>query len=545
MAPFAVPVPAYRLGIPQHIIGGSGARTKRQKTIDELDSPEPEWDTRSLASSSQPPGSINPLSHSPDTLRQLAVAGLAPEDELPSKAFPLFPHKRLPLGLRRRPRLRGETVDDDDDDDDGDGNGNGNGGKSEGEGKGYDDDGLGGPVAARQHKDPTSMRFADRMRHLSTLTAIMHRCLGEGDIARAKRAFGLLVRTRDVDVRQGGLWAVGSEILMRDGETNRCRRQQSQATVVGNNDGEEQQQQQQQQPEEEEEEEEQAEGREEVPPRPRRWGSPANIDKVRLYLESLIHQHPHDPHRPHLTSALDFWPALFAIELYNLDAEFRHAVAQLRASQQEDEEEEEQQQQQELSFSSSGMGMGESGLDDFSADEPQQRARREEASRRAAKHDELRRETRAVAERVAARIDLLMDTAAPFAAHRELLRLRANLALFVGDLHLPSRLLLDDDEGGGGPIEERMEGLSLRKGEGEGEGEDGLRARAETSEERQALARRKEEQRRARELFQKIVDGGGEVDGWVRKFMRMGEEEEEEEEEEEGEGEGEAGFDTW
>ena len=56
------------------------------------------------------------------------------------------------------------------------------------------------------------MAASARLRHLSALTTVLHRCLGEGDIARAKRAFGMLTRAQDVDIRRGGLWAVGAEI---------------------------------------------------------------------------------------------------------------------------------------------------------------------------------------------------------------------------------------------------------------------------------------------------------------------------------------------
>ncbi|KAI4866256.1 hypothetical protein F4820DRAFT_263503 [Hypoxylon rubiginosum] len=436
MGPFALPVPGYRLGI-------HSRTNKRRKTDDgegaELEIElEPGWDQ---PSSHLPSDSINPHSYSPDTLRQLAVAGLEPEDDIPSATYPLFPHKPLP-SERWRERRGGRRIP-----------------LAEEEGNG--DDGEGGGAAAKRADNVTAKQHSDRLRHLGALTAVVHRCLAEGDIARAKRAFGLLVRTKDVDVRLAGFWAVGSEILMRD-------------------DGEDQQQ---------------------PSPHvdhPRRWGTPANVDKVRDYLETLIQLHPHDVHRPHLTSALDFWPALFGVEIYSLDAELRGALRRLRASEEEENNEDD----------GGGMAYGEDGEDDY------ERQQRREAARAA--RDEMRLDARDAAERVARRMDQTMEIAA-FGAHRELLRLRGNLSLYVADLCLPSRLVDEDDNDDSRAEEEELSPHRI---------EDVLRERAESAEEYSALSRRREELEKARGFFRKILDGGGEVDGWVRKLVLAEEEEE-------------------
>ncbi|KAI1209874.1 uncharacterized protein F4807DRAFT_424719 [Annulohypoxylon truncatum] len=460
MGPFALPVPSYRLGV--HL------RTGKKKAADDEENVLSE--TERDIPSRLPSDSINPLSHPPDTLRQFAVAGLLPEEEVPSKLHPLFPHKPLPsIGKGRRQGARHDSV-----------ISTASGVESE------DDRGAAKP----QDKGTSVRQLTERLRHVSTMTAILHRCLSDGDIARAKRAFGLLIQSKFVDIRLGGLWAVGSEILMRDGEAD--------------------EQQSRQPPPPSSPQEQQQAVNEEEQDVTRRWGSAANIDKVRTYFENLIQQHPHDQHRPHLTSALDFWPALFGAEIYNLDAEFRRARRRL-----------------EDSFSSSfseDSFMEEDGFDadvsmdvDMDTDEASETHRRHRhdddgggAGRdrvRWAARDELRSETQGAAERIARQMDATMENA-PYASHRGLLWLRANLALFVGDLHIPSRLL---DDGG------RAE---------EGEGEEALRARAETIEERGALDRRREEQERARTMFRKILDGGGELDRWALKFVNAGEEEE-------------------
>ncbi|KAI1143067.1 hypothetical protein F5Y05DRAFT_420871 [Hypoxylon sp. FL0543] len=472
MAPFALPVPGYLLGIHPRA-------AKRRKTGDEQEDEEAEseWDS---APSHLPPETINPLSHPPDVLRQFRVAGLSETDEIPSVIHPLFPHKPLPSeGKKRRARASSKTA-----------------GASEAESE--------AESAAEKHqgKDGTPKQVSERLKHLSTITAIMHRCLGDGDVARAKRAFGLLLRTKEVDIRQGGLWAVGSEILMRDGEAEEQQRRQIQAQKA-------------QRAEDEDDEARlgaddggSAGAQRQAPPR--RWGSAANMDKVKSYFENLIQQHPHDPLRPHLTSALDFWPALFAIEIYNLDAEARRALHQLRAMEEDDEDGEVG--GGEADFAAEEMDMDMDMAMAYSDDNPFEtthRQRRDEARQHMAwaARDELRTTTREVAARIAGRMDQVMENA-PYATHREMLRLRANLALYVADLHIPSRLLLDND--GGAPI---IEGASLSHAEGV------LRSRAESAEEYGALARRREEVERARKLFGKILDGGGEVDDWIRRFV--------------------------
>ncbi|KAI1660138.1 hypothetical protein F4813DRAFT_401105 [Daldinia decipiens] len=459
MGPFALPVPNYRLGA-HHRINKPKKKDESQENEEEV-WVESEWDT---PSSRLPSDSINPLSHTPDTLRQFAVAGLSPTEEIPSKANPLFPHKPI------QPERKGHRKRDVDKDNEN--------------------------ATEKRDKAVTSKQHSERLQHLSTLTAILHRCLGEGDILRAKRAFGLLVQTKDVDIRQAGLWAIGSEILMRDGES-----EEGQLRYKQGRDNE-----------------------------LRRWGSAANVDKVRSYFETLIQQHPHDPHRPQLTSALDFWPALFGIEVYNIDAEMRAATHRLQRQQEQEQDpgHEEEEEEEDEDEDEGGYGFD---VDMAYSDETFESQRELQAQRRRqatyAARDEIRTRALVAAEAVAKQMDQVMENA-PYGAHRGLLRLRAHLALFVGDLCLPARLVVDGSRVSG---EER----GKRTGKGKGRsGEDGLRARAETAEDHAALARRGDEQGRARMLFRKVLDGGGGgepegeggADSWVREFVDEGEDEE-------------------
>ena len=57
-----------------------------------------------------------------------------------------------------------------------------------------------------------------RRQHLAVLTAVLYRCILQGDYVRAGRAWGMLLRVdldgHPVDLRTDGIWGLGAEILM-------------------------------------------------------------------------------------------------------------------------------------------------------------------------------------------------------------------------------------------------------------------------------------------------------------------------------------------
>ncbi|KAI5788323.1 RNA polymerase I-specific initiation factor-domain-containing protein [Geopyxis carbonaria] len=59
-----------------------------------------------------------------------------------------------------------------------------------------------------------------RAKHIAVITTLLHRCLLTHDWTRARRAYGLLLRGKDVDVRR--VWGVGVDILLRVGETEKA-----------------------------------------------------------------------------------------------------------------------------------------------------------------------------------------------------------------------------------------------------------------------------------------------------------------------------------
>lgn len=221
-------------------------------------------------SSSLPPDSINPLSRSQRQLKQFAVAGLGEADPDPAASVPFFPHK----GLRSGPLLAPTEE------------------QEEGEKKRR--------VLGNSQVD----------KHVRTLLESIYHFLDSGHVAKAARAYGLILQMqlngRPIDIRHHHLWAIGAEILMREGE-------------IAPGD-------------------EANEDRPADPARRRqRWGSAANMGKVKAYFETLIQQHPYDFRRPNAISATDFWLALLRCEIYNVQAEHRIALQSLAEEEEEGE----------------------------------------------------------------------------------------------------------------------------------------------------------------------------------------------------------------
>ncbi|KAI0020225.1 hypothetical protein F4780DRAFT_792102 [Xylariomycetidae sp. FL0641] len=476
MAPFALPVPAYMQGVHQ-------AKRKKEKEDDTKDpahpspSPAPSFSfssqggalfssqptpgTPSSSSSSRlPADAINPLSHSPGTLHQLATAGLGPSAPVPP---PPFPHAPVAADRTTKARRRGR-------------------GASSIAATSGNPDAPPPPPGQEEEAGKARPPLPPRLRHLASLTAILHRCVAEADYARARRAFALLTRSPGVDVRLGGLWALGAEVLMRSGSGSGSGSSSSSASSPP--------------PPPADEAAEPAEDGVGEGAQP--WGGgggPAATAAARAYLSALIATYPAESSSSSSSSspdARDFWPALLGIEVYGIAAELRHSLQQLEHDEEED----------------FGDPMDEDDDDDEDA------LAHARAARRWAAHDEARGRTAAVA----ARLDeLLLGGGRAWRGHAALLRLRGHVALFAADLGLPARLAAG------------VPGVRPPLTTG-----GRLRGAAADAAERRAVERWREERARARGFFRRCVEVGGEVEGWVRRFV----EEDEEDEEEEGEGEG-------
>ncbi|SPQ23728.1 c188f08d-e7c1-45c3-868b-a35cfad8c8e1 [Thermothielavioides terrestris] len=442
---------------------------------------------------------INPLSHSPDTLRQFAVAGYPAEQPLPSKAYPGFPHRPANYQSRHPPSDADANADADIDTATE---------ASDAAAAGWQttttDDGDDETATDTNHHHSASPRPSHSHRRLGKpkkqdriarayrartgcLVAAVQRCLAEGDVARARRAFGLLARARvngrRVDLRFGRAWEMGAEVLLREGEEEEKR-------PVPGEEGKEEKEEE----EEEEEEEERRLARAEE-----------RLERLRAYYRFLIQQYPFNKAHPATTAegVLDFQAALFGAEMEAAHASHRRGLARLRRSREVDDDD-------------GGMDVDEPAADygyepgggwDGGDEAPQRadhhhdhhhhlRGLSHRALRAREREDELRLAALQRMTDVAQRMDTVMETP-PFSRDPELLRLRAMAALYLGDLEVPPAPRSDAEDS------------------------EGRRARAE-------------QRRTARRLLLRIKEGGGELkdhDEALLESLRSDDEEDEADEE--------------
>lgn len=375
-----------------------------------------------------PSDSINPLSHSDGTIKQLRVAGLTEDDLLPSNYIPDFPHRPMraaPQEEEAQHQQHQHDWDDEEEEDDGR-RGSGSGGEQ----GGADDDAR----RARRRRGAARRMRGAQDQHLGFLTGVVLRAVEEGDMPRAKRAFGLLRRSevlgKPVDLRRNGLWSLGAEVLMRDGEVK------SRSVIPGQGAGGDQEGQGGRG--------NAVEGGGGDTRAARRWGSAANMPQLRTYLESLIRQYPYNRLHPNSISDLDFYPVLFSCEFYNTWVEHKLALERLN--------EESESWSDDLDIPAIDMPEYE---DDMRADDKyhqhnftgrERRLRQEKASSGLRAMSAMRD--------IAARLDGLMENA-PYSRSTEFLRLRGMVALYIGDLSVPPPPRVSDEEEEGNRVREQ------------------------------------------------------------------------------------------
>lgn len=150
-----------------------------------------------------------------------------------------------------------------------------------------------------------------KRRHLDNITVILHRCMLKGDWERASRAWGLLARTEiaglGIDVRQHGRWGIGAEILMRR-EKETVPQQSPQARRSSVDDASSLHDEASDLPSS----------------RPAHRFADEGFKLAREYYERLVLQYPHTPHTQHTVNAKVFYPALFNIWVYEVQARYQH-----------------------------------------------------------------------------------------------------------------------------------------------------------------------------------------------------------------------------
>ncbi|KAK2044063.1 hypothetical protein LZ31DRAFT_576085 [Colletotrichum somersetense] len=333
-----------------------------------------------------PSDSINPLSHTPSVLRQLRLAGLTETDQPPSRTQPRFPHRAWqdPDAPSRRgsvtaaKALASSEVEED----------------SVQEGEDVSDD-YDGRRRRRKKDGKTKAKYASEKSPFRPLVRAIYGFLDNGDTSNAKRAFGILVRShvngKPVDIRRNNYWALGAEILMREGG--------GPLTSVAN-DGPE---------------------KDETYPA-------SNAPWVREYFQDLIQRYPYNFKYRAAVSAVDFWPALLNYEVFQVH---KQHGSYLRRLEREAEDWEDDSWQEPSLLGGGGMMMDDA---DFGTPvwQPDARDQRLRQAR-----DQIRLRTLDALREIAGRMDDLLEDR-PFSHSHELLRLRGMVSLYIGDLLIPA-----------------------------------------------------------------------------------------------------------
>ncbi|KFY37661.1 hypothetical protein V494_04673 [Pseudogymnoascus sp. VKM F-4513 (FW-928)] len=326
----------------------------------------------------------NPLSLNADETRQYRAAGLELDKELPSKTYTAFPHRNLPweAGLATDDEERQASRAD--------------------------------SGAIERGSKPSHLK----VRHLGVLTAILQRCLAEGDIPRATKAWALLLRAevggKGVDLRSTGYWSLGAELLIRRGEQ----------LAAGSGSGED--------------------GTEEAQPLDPQdsgtvpWGTSDGLERAKDYYARLILQHPYKRQYSTATSALDFWPAMLSCEIYGIQSKQQQSLQRLDNHQGDGNNDAASDHDDSLSEDSENSGddsLGATQEEVYFARLSKRESRTEQRQQRKTwkKREEVRIHAKNAAEKVAQRMDEIMTTP-PYVDSHVLHRLRGCLALYIGDL---------------------------------------------------------------------------------------------------------------
>jgi hypothetical protein len=155
-----------------------------------------------------------------------------------------------------------------------------------------------GLPAAREATDGQTVPSRQRnlkQQHVAAINGVLHKCLQDGDYARASQAFGLLLRVkihnRHLDLRQKGLWGIGAEILLNQ---HHKEAGVGEHPVTGFVDAFDEQ----------------------------------GFEATKAFFERLILQYPHRKQRPNDVNELTFYPAMLGLWVFHIQARYRKHVVQ-------------------------------------------------------------------------------------------------------------------------------------------------------------------------------------------------------------------------
>ncbi|KAK4065710.1 uncharacterized protein Triagg1_8479 [Trichoderma aggressivum f. europaeum] len=208
---------------------------------------------------------LAPVLETLQTEQEFVVAGVSEADENPRSSVKQFPHRGLDFERQERKYQSGSEY----------------------------------------KEQKPRLREDDRKGHLDVLLRATEQFLAQGEIAKAAKAFGIVLQLRPraeaIDIRLHDLWAIGSEILMRQREQ---LKEVDEQLLTGSNG---------------------------IQMVASRWGSSSNMSELKSYFEVLIRQYAYDHKAPHKLSAVDFWLALLSCELSTIYAEHLRGIAHLEA----------------------------------------------------------------------------------------------------------------------------------------------------------------------------------------------------------------------
>lgn len=345
----------------------------------------------------------NPLSLNDAERAQYLLAGLPLDTELPSTTYTSFPSKSLPEDA---------IIED------------------------------GGWTTAGEQTDVEITKTREtrgsylKLRHLGVLTAIVQRCLLEGDIQKATKAWSLLLRAqvggRGLDLRSTAYWGIGAELLIRSGQARPLGKRPLSSLLDHDEDSDR----------EHDNDDELRKRQQGGPPS---WGTKEGIAAAKEYYERLILQHPYLRQFADVSvSSLDFWPAMLSCEVYGVQQEFETSMATLSTQDSEGEKESEEENDED-SLADDSIDPSDPNAYQNRMEELEQRrldrmdARRElrEKEKEWTKKEPIRRRALEAATSIATRMDELM-TGPPWTDSSTLLRLRGCVALWVGDISVPT-----------------------------------------------------------------------------------------------------------
>ena len=226
-----------------------------------------------------------------------------------------------------------------------------------------------------------------RQHHLNIITAILHRCLSEGDYIRAGRAWAMLLRAEQsghsVDLRTHDRWGVGAEILLQR-ESQRVQKTQTHKAADI-------------------------------------WSSTADsnvkiesMEKAKEYYDWVVLQYPYRKAFPKATGSLDFSIALLSLWIYSVKEQASTAV---------------------IAFGSSPKNIEET--DSEVNDDFQRSFAPDTELDRYRNCERIRRDILQSAQEIGARLDGLL-VAPPYSDFARFWKLRGEVSLWIADLSVPS-----------------------------------------------------------------------------------------------------------